>query len=224
MTSKNTIEKTQLGKTGLTVSRICFGSAPIGNMPEVYGHDTSIEDAKATVRAIFNGPSNFMDTSRNYGAGRSEERIGMVIRERGGLPDGFVLGTKLDRDPETDRFSASAMRRSFEQSLAALGVDRVARVDTSEIDEPPHVLELRAHLRRAGLLADDDEEPAGCRFPARDDARAAIKRCRAQAERRGLRGPVTALARGHAIACFFAFQWVDMHSDLGPSAGTQGDQ
>lgn len=108
--------------------------------------------------------------------------------------------------------------------LAALGVDRVARVDTSEIDEPPHVLELRAHLRRAGLLADDDEEPAGCRFPARDDARAAIKRCRAQAERRGLRGPVTALARGHAIACFFAFQWVDMHSDLGPSAGTQGDQ
>ncbi|WP_291743173.1 aldo/keto reductase [Bauldia sp.] len=151
MSKGNTIETTRLGRTGLTVSRICFGTAPVGSMPEVYGHDTSVEEAKATVRAILDGPSNFLDTSRNYGAGRSEERIGMVIRERGGLPDGFVLGTKLDRDPETDRFSASAMRRSFEQSLAALGVDRVGLL---HLHDPEYAADIEEVTRPGGGLSE----------------------------------------------------------------------
>ena len=62
------------------------------------------ERAKAT--------SNFLDTWRIYGMGRSEERIGAVIRERGGLPAGFVLSNKLDRDPETKVFDAARARRS----------------------------------------------------------------------------------------------------------------
>ena len=78
------IEQARLGRTDLVVSRVCYGTAPIGHMPEVYGHGSSDELAYATVRAIFDGPSNFLDTSRNYGAGRSEERIGHVIRERAG--------------------------------------------------------------------------------------------------------------------------------------------
>jgi D-threo-aldose 1-dehydrogenase len=63
------------------------------------------------VRAVFDGPVNFLDTSRNYGFGRSEERIGEVIRERGGLPPGFVISTKLDRDMETSRFDGARARR-----------------------------------------------------------------------------------------------------------------
>jgi len=63
--------------------------------------------------------------SRNYGFGRSEERIGQVIRERGGLPEGVVISTKLDRDMESGRFDAARARESFEQSLTALGLDRV---------------------------------------------------------------------------------------------------
>ena len=62
------------------------------------------------------GPVNFLDTSRIYGFGRSEERIGAVIRERGGPPEGFIISTKLDRDPETNRFDASQARRSLEES------------------------------------------------------------------------------------------------------------
>ena len=91
-------------------------------MPDTYGYAVDVERAQATVRAIFDGPVNFLDTSNNYGLGRSEERIGDVIRERGGLPKNFVISTKLDRDMETGRFDASRARRSLEESLKRLGL------------------------------------------------------------------------------------------------------
>lgn len=139
MNDTPTIETVKLGGTGLTVSKICYGTGPIGDMPEVYGHRGEPESAAATARAIFSGPSNFLDTSRNYGAGRSEERLGAVIREIGGLPDGFVVSTKLDRDPETNRFDASAMRRSLERSLSALGLDRVQMLS---LHDPEYAADL----------------------------------------------------------------------------------
>ncbi len=66
-----------------------------------------------------------LDTSNNYGEGRSEARIGAAIRERGGLPQGFVISTKVDREPATNRLTAARVRQSLNESLAALGVDRV---------------------------------------------------------------------------------------------------
>lgn len=156
----STIETVSLGKSGLRVSRICYGTAPIGDMPEVYGHGAGQEDAAATIRAILTGPSNILDTSRNYGAGRSEERIGVVIREIGGLPKGFLISTKLDRDPETNRFDAASMRRSLEQSLTALGLDRVHLLslhdpeyasDLDEVTKPGGGLEELYKIRDEGL-------------------------------------------------------------------------
>jgi len=41
-------------------------------MPGTYGYEVDEERARATVRAIFDGPVNFLDTSRNYGMGRSD--------------------------------------------------------------------------------------------------------------------------------------------------------
>lgn len=113
----------QLGRTGLSVTDICFGTGGLTNGADA---DTPerVQRAHETVRAIFDGPANFIDTSRIYGRGRSEERIGEVIRERGGLPPGFILETKLDLDFETRRFDGAAARRSLEASLKALGVDR----------------------------------------------------------------------------------------------------
>ena len=95
-------------------------------MPDTYGYEVDEERAKATVRAVLDGPAKFIDTSRNYGFGRSEQRVGAVIRERGGLPEGAILSTKLDRDATTA--TASTPRRSAARSrtsLKALGVDRV---------------------------------------------------------------------------------------------------
>jgi D-threo-aldose 1-dehydrogenase len=133
------IEQVKLGKTNLSVTKICFGTSGLGDMPDTYGYGVDEARAKSTIRAIFDGPCNFLDSSRVYGFGRSEERIGAVIRERGGLPKGFVLSTKLDRDPHTNRFDASQARRSLEQSLAALGVDSVGLL---HLHDPEHAASL----------------------------------------------------------------------------------
>jgi D-threo-aldose 1-dehydrogenase len=114
------LKTTTLGRTGLTVPNICFGTGGLTNAPESPENN---ETARATVRAILDSPVNSLDTSRIYGRGRSEQRIGEVIRERGGLPKGFILATKLDLDFETRRFDGAAARRSLEASIKALGVD-----------------------------------------------------------------------------------------------------
>ena len=94
----------QVGKSGVAVPRIGYGATALSDMPDTYGYGVDEATARAAIDAIFDGPSNLLDTSRNYGFGRSEERIGAAIRARGGLPKGFVLSTKLDRDMETGRF------------------------------------------------------------------------------------------------------------------------
>lgn len=106
----------------LPVSSLCFGTGGLTNGADA---DTpeGMRRAHDTVRAIFDGPAHFIDTSRIYGRGKSEQRIGDVIRERGGLPAGFVLATKLDLDFETRRFDGAAARRSLEASIKALGID-----------------------------------------------------------------------------------------------------
>lgn len=136
MTSAGTIGTTSLGRTDLVVSRLCFGTSALADMPKSYGYAAGAERAEATFRAIFAGPTNFLDTARIYGNGLAEERIGLALREIGGLPKGFVLSTKLDRDPATGRFDAAAARRSLEMSLTALGLDRV---DVLHLHDPEYV-------------------------------------------------------------------------------------
>jgi D-threo-aldose 1-dehydrogenase len=125
MTEGGNIERVRLGRTNVEVPNICFGSGPLGDLPNSYRYSVGMERALETVRAIFAGPAPFIDTARNYGFGRSEERIGKVVRELGGLPESAIISTKLDRELETDRFDAAQVRRSLEESLEALGIDRV---------------------------------------------------------------------------------------------------
>ena len=111
-----------LGRTRLDVTNICFGTGGLSSAADAATPE-GIRWAHETVEAIFDSPANFIDTSRLYGKGRTEERIGHVIRERGGLSPGFVLATKLDPDPETRRFDGAAARRSLETSIKTLGID-----------------------------------------------------------------------------------------------------
>ncbi|WP_305971419.1 MULTISPECIES: aldo/keto reductase [unclassified Mameliella] len=138
-----------LGKTDLEVTELCFGASALGDMPDTYGYSVSEERARATVEAFFDGPVNFLDTSRNYGFGRSEERIGAVIKERGGLPEGFVLSTKLDRDMETGRFDAARVRQSLEESLAALNLDSIPLL---HLHDPEHARDLGEITGEGGAL------------------------------------------------------------------------
>src|ERR1700728_1618169 len=87
--TEGAMDKVRLGRTDLRVTPICFGTSGLGDMPDTYGYGVDEARARATLHAIFDGPANFIDTSRNYGLGRSEERISAAIRERGGLPAGF---------------------------------------------------------------------------------------------------------------------------------------
>lgn len=147
MAVANAIETTRLGKAPLNVSRICFGTSGLGDMPNTYGYSVDLERAHKTVEAIFDGPVNFLDTARNYAS--SEVRIGDVIKARGGLPDGFVLSSKLDRDMETTVFDASRARRSLEESLEALGLDSIPLL---HLHDPEHVATLSDVTGPGGAL------------------------------------------------------------------------
>jgi D-threo-aldose 1-dehydrogenase len=115
----------ELGRTGLRVSAICVGTTSLGGRSATYGYEISAAQGEATVEAALDGPFPFLDTSNNYGGGASEACIGAVLRRRGGLPDGVVLATKVDADTISGDFSGDRVRRSVEESLTRLGLDRV---------------------------------------------------------------------------------------------------
>ena len=143
------MERRDIGETPVEVTPIMFGTSALGHMPDTYGYGVDEDRARATLDAIFNGPSNCLDTSNNYGFGRSEIRIGEAIRARGGLPEGFVISTKLDREMETGRFDAGQARRSIEQSLARLGVDKIGLL---HLHDPEHATNLAEITREGGAL------------------------------------------------------------------------
>ena len=124
-----------LGATGLSVSPLCVGCAPLGDMPGTFEYGVDEERAFRTLEAVFESPINFLDTAASYGDGESERRIGEVLKGRGGLPDGVVLATKADRDLKTGEFSGEQMRRSVERSLRLLGLERLQLV---YLHDPEH--------------------------------------------------------------------------------------
>jgi Predicted oxidoreductases (related to aryl-alcohol dehydrogenases) len=85
-------------------------------MPETFAYSVAEDQAIATLTEAFRSPINFLDTAAAYGDGESERRIGIVLRNLGGLPPGFVLATKADRDLTTGDFSGDQIRA---QSSAA---------------------------------------------------------------------------------------------------------
>ena len=157
-----------LGSTGLQVTPICIGTAPLGSMPETFAYEVPEERALATVRAFFagthnnkSGSYNFLDTAASYGDGESERRIGIVLHELGGLPPGFVLATKADRDLHTGVFTGVQMRRSVERSLRLLGLEQLQlvylhdpeHISFEEAMQPGGPVEVLQQCKEEGLIA-----------------------------------------------------------------------
>ena len=118
-----------LGKTGLSVTSLCVGTSALGSFPAQYGYEVGSDQALATLRRVFEGPINFIDTSNEYGnGGDSERRIGSALASAGGLPRGFVLASKVDPIPGTKDFSGARVRKSVAESLDRLGLDRLQLV------------------------------------------------------------------------------------------------
>ena len=150
-----------LGSTGLHVTPICIGAAPLGSMPETFTYEVPKERALATIRAFFAGPFNFLDTAASYGDGESERRIGIVLGELGGLPPGFVLATKADRDLHTGVFTGEQMRHSIERSLHLLGLEQLQlvylhdpeHISFEEAMQPGGPVEALQQCKQEGLIA-----------------------------------------------------------------------
>ena len=115
-----------LGSTGLTVSAVCAGGALLAGMPEVFGYDVTPAEAVAVIDRVFDGPLKWIDTSNGYGAGESELRIGQAIANRGGLPDGFLVATKVDALGSD--YSGTRVRASVAESKERLGLDQLPLV------------------------------------------------------------------------------------------------
>ena len=84
---------THLGRTGVTVSRICLGCMSYGTpewRPWVHDSDASAPFFKRAIEAGI----NFFDTADMYSLGVSEEVTGKLLREYGRL-DELVIATKV---------------------------------------------------------------------------------------------------------------------------------
>src|SRR3712207_4202183 len=132
-------------KTGLFVSPASVGCAHRRDFAETFEYSVGKERAHETLGGVFESPLNFLDTAASYGDGESERRMGEVLAETGGLPEGCVLATKADRDLKTGDFSGEQMRRSVERSLRLLGLDRLQLV---YLHDPEH--ETYEHMMASG--------------------------------------------------------------------------
>ncbi|MBF9073131.1 aldo/keto reductase [Streptacidiphilus fuscans] len=130
-----------LGRSRVQVTRLALGAAPLGNLFTQVGDD----EARATVDAAWEAGVRTFDTAPHYGLGLSERRLGAALRER--PRDAYTLSTKVGRllrpkhDPTGNDlahgfavpathervwdFSADGVRRSIEESLTRLGLDRI---------------------------------------------------------------------------------------------------
>lgn len=132
------LDKAEIGNTGLRVTRLGIGGAPIGSLFRT----VSDEDAVATVLRGLELGLNYVDTAPLYGHGISEIRLGRALQ---GIPrDSFILSTKVGRvlkrvdvTPNSPHFqslpkmkpvfdySRDGILRSLEESLKRLNIDRV---------------------------------------------------------------------------------------------------
>ena len=113
------MEYRTLGKTGLSLSVLGFGAAPLG---DEYGTLDPAEGTKAVHAAIDHG-INFFDTSPYYGRTLSEARLGEALE---GQRQKIVLCTKCGRyGRESFDFSARRVEASIDESLARLRTDFV---------------------------------------------------------------------------------------------------
>jgi aryl-alcohol dehydrogenase-like predicted oxidoreductase len=108
-----------LGRTGVQVSRLCFGTMS-------FGGDADESTSAAMYRACRAAGINFFDTANRYNAGRSEEILGSLIQ---GHREELVLATKcfdsIGPDINAKGGSRRYITRAVEESLKRLKTDRV---------------------------------------------------------------------------------------------------
>jgi D-threo-aldose 1-dehydrogenase len=156
-----------LGRSGLPVTVMGFGGAPLGNMFDAF----SDAQARATVAACHDAGIRLFDTAPLYGFGLSEHRVGEALRGRD--RDGWVLSTKVGRllKPADPRrldgghfkqslpfegvydYSYDGVMRSVEDSLQRLGTHRIDILLAHDLDVWTHGSEAARQARMAEFMA-----------------------------------------------------------------------
>ncbi|MFC1429698.1 aldo/keto reductase [Streptacidiphilus sp. N1-3] len=134
------MEYTSLGRTGLSVSRLCLGTMNFGPL-------TNEADAHQIMDTAHQEGINFFDTANVYGwgenKGRTEEIIGTWFAQGGGRRERTVLATKLygnmngegkDNWPNDDKLSALNIRRAVDASLKRLQTDYIDVYQMHHVD------------------------------------------------------------------------------------------
>ncbi|MCR2815085.1 aldo/keto reductase [Microbacterium jiangjiandongii] len=148
---------TTLGATAITVGDITIGTSALGEGTEPGSPEEA--QAVADARTLLAGPFPLIDTSNNYGNGRSEAVLGLALAEMGSQATARIA-TKVDRDGATGAFDRDRVLRSYEESLARLGLDRVGilhfhdpySVTFAEATGPGGALEGLRELRDSGAV------------------------------------------------------------------------
>lgn len=129
------MDYTQLGRSGLQVSRLCLGTMN-------FGPETPESDAFAIMDSAHEQGINFFDTAnaygRNLGKGATESIIGRWFAQGGGRRERTVLATKLYSAmgdwPNEGRLSALNIRRAADASLRRLQTDYIDLYQMHHID------------------------------------------------------------------------------------------
>ncbi len=122
------MEYRTLGSTGLRLSTIGFGAAPLGGAYEAI----NLPEATSAIRAAIDQGINFFDTSPYYGETLSETRLGEALK---GVRDKVILCTKCGRyGLNSFDFSAGRIARSIDESLSRLQTDHVDLLIAHDIE------------------------------------------------------------------------------------------
>jgi aryl-alcohol dehydrogenase-like predicted oxidoreductase len=138
------MEQRQLGRTGVSVSKLCLGAMMFGDWG-TKDHDESIR----IIHRALDAGINFVDTADVYSHGESEEIVGKALA---GHRDEVVLATKvhspMDDDPSHRGNSRRWIMREVEDSLRRLGTDWI---DLYQIHRPDPATDIDETL---GALTD----------------------------------------------------------------------
>ena len=115
------MQYTQLGNSGIKVSRLCLGCMSFGD-PASKMHAWTLDPDKSEeiIKHALDLGINFFDTANTYSAGTSEEYLGRAIK-RNVARDKVVLASKVYFNE--GKLSAAAIEREIEGSLKRLGTD-----------------------------------------------------------------------------------------------------
>ncbi|MFD5424246.1 aldo/keto reductase [Streptomyces sp. NPDC127084] len=138
---------TQLGRTGLKVSRLVLGTMN-------FGPQTDEADSHTIMDAALDAGINFFDTANAYGwganKGRTEKIIGNWFAKGGDRRDKVVLATKVYANmggdgpawPNHDKLSALNIRRAVDASLKRLQTDYIDLYQFHHVDRDTPVEEI----------------------------------------------------------------------------------